>query len=219
MNFLKKHVRIIFILIIIAFVSSIFVNLAVHFSDHKNDPQTLAIVNNVKIPMKIFDLVYISCIKMYEKASNKKLSKDDLNRVKMKIIYDLIQEEIFYQQSKCYKIVVDDEELKTDLQNSIMFKGKNGFDIHKYRAVLNFIKMTPNEYETIRKKQIAASKISFIVLSSIKLWNHEFENSVKQDPTITREFLINKKVNLIAKEWYLNILKNSKIIINDTIID
>jgi hypothetical protein len=217
MNFLRKHTRIIFIATIIAFIGGTFMGFGNYLFGRKNNPQTAVTVNNNKIPMKLFNSFYTYSVEIYKKTINRELTKNDLNELKNKIIQMLIQEEIFYQQSKLYNITVTDEELKTDLQNSEMFRNNNVFDIRKYYSFLNFIKMTPKEYEAIRKKQIAGSKVKDIISFSVKLWNYELENSLKQDPTATKESLINTKINLIINEWYSNIIKNSKITINNII--
>jgi hypothetical protein len=217
MNFLRKHTRIIFIATIVAFIGGAFMGFGDYLFGRKYNPQTAVTVNKNKISMKLFNSFYTHSVEMYKKTINGEPTKNDLNELKMKIVQALIQEEIFYQQSKLYNITVADEELKTDLQNSETFRNNNIFDIRKYYLFLNSIKMTPKEYEVMRKKQIAGGKVKDIISYSVRLWNYELENSLKQDPTATKESLINTKINLIINEWYSNIIKSSKITINNAI--
>ncbi|MDR1260079.1 MAG: SurA N-terminal domain-containing protein [Endomicrobium sp.] len=214
MDFLIKHMRVILVFIIIIFVFC--VGFGIYFSISKDNSQTAITINGTKISMQTFNLICTNYIKIYE-TTNNKLSKNDLNKIKMEIIQKLIQDEFFYHQSKYYMITVTDEELKTDLQNFEMFKSNNIFNIHKYYTFLNFIKMTPKQYESTRKKQIIINKTKYIILSSIKFWNYEFEKSIKQNSKLTKEYLINKKINLILNKLYSDTLKNSKIKLNTTI--
>ncbi|MDR0820698.1 MAG: SurA N-terminal domain-containing protein [Endomicrobium sp.] len=208
MNFLRKHIRIIFIVTIVAFIGSSFAGVVYYFFSSKNDFKTFVVVNGVKIPGKLFNSIYTDFRQM---INDRQLSDEDLKELKTKIIYSLVQDEILYQQSKLYGITVTDEELRNDLQNSIRFKDNNIFNIRKYHAFLNSVQMTAKEYETMRRKQIAAVKVKMFIASCIKLWNYELENVLKQEPPVTENALIQIKVNFILNEWYLDIVRNSKI--------
>jgi hypothetical protein len=208
-NFLSKHIRIIFIVTIVTFIGSSFAGVGYYFFGYKNDFKTFVVVNGVKIPGKLFDSVYTN----FRRMTNGQHSNEDLKELKFRIIYSLVQDEILYQQSKLYGIVVTDEELRADLQNSAKFKDNNVFNIRKYHAFLNSVQMTAKEYETMRRKQIVAIKVKMLIASCVKLWNYELENALKQEPPITENALIQTKVNFIFNEWYLDIVRNSKIVV------
>jgi hypothetical protein len=217
-NFLEKHMRIIFVLLIIAFMGSTFAGLGLYFLNFKTD--YIIKINNSKISTKLFNSIYTNSVKLYQKMTNKQLSEKDLNKIKMIILQTLVQNEIFYQQSKYYGIAVSDKELKTYLQNLKIFKNNGRFSLKKYHMFLGSLQMMPKEYETLVKKQIAGNKMKAIISSSIKLWNYELKEATKQNAlplTVLKDILIQKKVSYILNEWYLNIIKNSKITSNDSI--
>ncbi|GMO67263.1 MAG: hypothetical protein Nk1A_5310 [Endomicrobiia bacterium] len=210
MNFLRKHKNIIFIITITAFISSFIP----HLFYSKN---YIAKVNGVKIPLKIFNsLTLLNQLQSVKKVTNKQLTAKDLNEIQIRLTKLLIESEILYQQSKLYGIIVTDEELKTCLQNLEIFKSNNTFDKKKYYSFLKLIQMTPKEYETILKKQICGNKLKMILAFSVKLWNYELENSIKQDSSTIKNNLVQEKINLILSDWYSNIVKNSKIKITET---
>jgi hypothetical protein len=206
MNFLRKHIRIIFIVTIIAFIGSSFAGVGYYFFDSKF--KTFVVVNGVKIPGELFNSAYADFRQM---TSDQRLSDEDLKELKAKIIYFLVQYEILYQQSKLYGITVTDEELRNDLRNSAKFKDNNVFNIRRYYAFLNSIQMTTKEYETMRRKQIIAIKVKMLISSCVKLWNYEFKNTFKQESLITKNDLIQEKINFILNEWYSDTVRNSKI--------
>jgi hypothetical protein len=195
---------------IVAFIGSSFAGVGYYFFGYKNDFKTFITINGVKIPAKLFNSVYTDFLQM---TNNRQLSNEDLKELKIRIIYSLVQDEILYQQSKLYGIVVTDEELKYDLHNSAKFKDNNVFNIRKYRAFLNFVQMTAKEYETMRRKQIVAVKVKMLIASCVKLWNYELENALKQESPITENTLIQSKVNSVLNEWYSDIVRNSKIVV------
>ncbi|MDR1511333.1 MAG: SurA N-terminal domain-containing protein [Endomicrobium sp.] len=205
MNFLRKHKNIIFVITIAAFISSFLPNLFYP----KN---YVAKVNGVKIPLKILN----SITKSIKTETNKKLTEKDLNEIQTRAINLLVENEIFYQQSKSYGIIVTDKELKTYLHNSEIFKNNNIFDKQKYHSFLKYIQLTPKEYEVFTRKQICKDKLKIIILNSIKLWNYELTNSPKQNFPAMKNNLARKKAHLILDDWYSNILKNCKIrIVNE----
>jgi hypothetical protein len=215
MNFLRKHIRIIFIVTIVAFIASSFAGVGYYFFDSKDDFKTFVVVNGVKISRKLFNSVYAYFRQM---LSDQQLSDEDLKELTSKIIYSLVLDEILYQQSKLYGITVTDEELRNDLRNSEKFEDNNVFNVQKYHAFLSSIQMTTKEYESMRRKQITAVKVKMLISSCVKLWNYELGNTFKQESLITKNALIQSKISFILNEWYSDIVRNSKIKISKSLI-
>jgi hypothetical protein len=211
MNFFRKHIRVIFVITIVAFTLGIFGGGGYYFLGSKD---YVVKINGTKISVRRFE----NLVKIYSRMISDQLSEQNLNVIKTVAMKALIEEEIFYQQAKIYGIVVTDEELRTDLQNSERFKDNNVFSKVKFTTHLTSIKMSPKEYESLRKRQIAGNKLKRILVSSVIVWEHEFEEAVKQDSSVTRDILrLTKANNVIVNEWYLPITNNSKIIRNDLI--
>ncbi|GHT54971.1 hypothetical protein AGMMS50233_04130 [Endomicrobiia bacterium] len=201
MNFFRRHIRAIFIVTIVAFMVGIFwgpVSYALGPKDY------IAKVNGTKIPISRYKNIAMVCSQL----KNSQLSEEILNIIKD----ELIKEEIFYQQSKIYGIVVTDEELRVDIQNSKEFKDKNDvFSKDRFKVALISEQMSPKEYESLRKKQIAVKKVKEMIASSVRVWKHEFEEKVKQDSSITKDALKLEKGNILLNEWYSTVHDNSKI--------
>jgi hypothetical protein len=211
MNFFRKHVRVIFIITIVAFVGVIVLGAVVNFSG-SNDYAVK--VNGKKIPLRLYMFVYENAVESYQKMYERYLSDKEKQEIKSNILQVLVQDEIFFQQSKFYCLSVTDEELRLDLQNSLQFKENGVFSHTKYITFLKTLGMSPKEYELLRKKQIAGVKLKMLLASSIKLWNYEVESlNIKT----TREDLFSAKINMILNEWYQQEVKNSKIVSNDLI--
>lgn len=213
MNFLRKHTRIIFIITIIAFISSL-VPLVPHLFHSKD---YIVKVNGAKISENLFNLYYNHLVEEYRKITNNQITEKDLKKLQDRIIDFLVRIEISYQQAKLYGITVTDKELKTYLQSMEIFKSNNTFDKQKYYSFLKSMRMTPKEYETLSKKLLYTYKLETILKFSIKLWNYEFEEALKQNPSIIKRSLSMTKANFTLNEWYSNIIKNSKITYNKTI--
>ena len=214
MNFFRQHVRAIFIITIAAFVGVIVFGAVVNFSG-SND--YVVKVNGKKVPLRLYMFVYENAVESYQKVYGRYLSDKEKQQIKSNILQVLIQDEIFYQQSKFYCLSVTDEELSLDLQNSLQFKENGIFSPTKYMTFLKTVGMSPKEYELLRKKQISGVKLKMLLVSCIKLWNYEINSITQQNIKTTREELFNAKVNMILNEWYQQEMKNSKIVTNDLI--
>ena len=167
--------------------------------------------------MNLFYSIYKSSVKSYQQTTSKSLDEKELNEIKARVIQTLVQTEVLCQEAKKYGIIVTDEELKSDLQNSLEFKDGNYFNILKYTAFLNTIQMKPKDYENLRKKQLMANKVKMIMASSVKLWNYEVESASKQNPPVHKNDLFFTKVNVILTEWYAGAIRNSNLISSDII--
>ncbi|MDR3112312.1 MAG: SurA N-terminal domain-containing protein [Elusimicrobiota bacterium] len=219
MDFFRKHSRIIFIITIVMFFASTFLGLgsAVFYSTN----ETAVSVNGKKISSRLFDSVYYNFIDAYEQSlSNQPLTEEITRELKAKTVQSLVENEIFYQQAIRYGIEVSDDELKVDLQNSPMFKNEsNIFDLQTYYSFLNKIKLSPKEYEKLRKKQIAGNKLKALLVPAVRLWNYETTDIIKEgtDTSVALNAAFQSKVNAILNEWYSNVVRNSAVIVNENI--
>ncbi|MDR3124653.1 MAG: SurA N-terminal domain-containing protein [Endomicrobium sp.] len=214
MNFFRRHVRVIFVITIVTFVGVIAFGAAVNFFG-SNDYAVK--VNGKRVPLRIYMLVYENAVESYQRASGNYLSDNEKQQVKNNILQALIQDEIFYQQSKLYCVSVTDEELALDLQSSLQFKENGVFSPVKYISFLKVLGMRTKEYESLRKKQIAGVKLKMLLAYSVKLWNYEIDSIAKENLSTTKEKLFNAKINLMLNEWYQQVINNSKIVSNDII--
>jgi hypothetical protein len=205
--------RVIFIVTIVTFLCGIFFETGSYLFNKSSD--FVVKINGTKIQMSLFHSIYKSSVKSYQHTTNKFLDEKELNEVKIRVIQVLVQTELFCQEAKKYGIIVTDEELKSDLQNSAEFKTGDFFNVFKYTAFLNTIQMNPKDYESFRKKQLVANKVKMIMASSIKLWNYEVESASKQNPPVHKNDLFFTKVNVILTEWTVDAIRSSKVIIGN----
>jgi peptidyl-prolyl cis-trans isomerase D len=207
--------RAIFIVTIVTFLGGIFFGAGAYLFNKSSD--FAAKVNGDKISMNLFYSIYTSSVRSFQQTANKSLDEKELNEIKARVIQTLVQTELFCQEAVKYGIVVADEELKADLQNSLEFRDVDTFSVRKYAAFLNAAHMRPKDYENLRRKQITANKVKMIMASSVKLWNYEVESRGKQNHPINKNDLFFAKVNVILTEWCVSAIRNSKIISNDLI--
>jgi hypothetical protein len=217
MNFLRKHMRKIFIITIVGFVGGIFMGGGAYLFGPVSDYDTAATVNGTKIPMKLFTSLYNSSVDMYRQTTKETPTDSQMEQIKTTTLQAIVQDELFFQQAQNYKILVSDAELKNDIQTSIMFKNNDKFDSRLYYSFLNLLRMSPKEYEAMRRKQLAGEKVKLIMASAIKLSDSEYEAAVADGTEISKMEFLQSKANTLLNDWYLNIARNSKIVTSEVI--
>jgi hypothetical protein len=218
MNFLRKHMRKIFIVTILAFIGATFMGFGSYLFGPETDYKTAVVVNGEKIPVKLFNSIYNDSLERAQREIKDSLTEQQIAQIKVGIIQVLVQEEVFYQEAKKYAIAVSDEELKNDIRNSMLFRNSNAFDMNLYYNFLRHMRMSPKEYETLRKKQLASEKLKIILASSIKAFDFELDEAKKTDPDVTKDKLLQKKADYILNEWFANTIKTAKITTNETLM-
>lgn len=208
MNFLRKHKVKIFLITIFGFLAGTFVGFGSYLFGDRNYYDTVAVVNNVKIPYKIYYSLYNNRLETLRQAGQditgemKKIVQND-------IIRNLIQDEIIWQQTKDYGITVSDKELAADIQSYPYFLNENGqFDIRYYYKFLNNIRLSPKDFESLRRKQIASKKLQMLVASAAKVSDTELKNPDNYSEQATA---LQTKANEILNDWFDTIKKKTKI--------
>jgi len=219
MNFLRKHMRKIFIITILAFIGGTFMGFGAYLFGPAADGDSIAVVNGTKIPLKYFDSVLRSYLEMRRQTQQQEeLTQEQTGKLKEAAVQALVQDEIFYSQSKTYGIYVSDQELKNDIISSQFFRTEKGFSLTAYQTFLNNTRLTAKDYEDIRRKQISAEKLKIVLASAIKVFDEELAQAKAVNPSITKDELMQIKANSFLNEWFSTQVKNSKITTNQSVL-
>lgn len=214
MNFLRKHKVKIFLITILGFLAGTFVGFGSYMFGKKTDINTIAVVGNTKIPYKLYFSLYNSSIDML-RQSGLEITEYLKTQTQKDIIRGLIQDEIIWQQTKKYGITVSDTELAADIQKYPYFQNDKGqFDVRYYYKFLNNLRLSPKEYETFRRKQIASNKLKVLIASAASVSDGELEEMKKEMPDLNKEYAIQLKANEVLSDWFEDVRNKTKIEIN-----
>ncbi|MDD5020842.1 MAG: SurA N-terminal domain-containing protein [Endomicrobiaceae bacterium] len=212
MSFLIKHKVKIFLITILGFFAGTFVGFGSYFFGDKNYFDTVAVVNGYKIPYKLYYALYNNTIEVLRK-SNPEINDDTMKKIQSNVVNSLILDEILWQQTKKYGVSVSENELLMDIQNHKYFLNDQGvFDPRYYFNVLNNLKLTPKEFENMRKKQIAANKMKILIASAISdISESELKSMKTINPNITKAYMLQLRNNEILNDWFDKIRKETSI--------
>ena len=209
MNFFRKHKVAIILIILVGFFGGTFIaGFGVStFGNTVSSFDTVAVINGKKIPYKYYYSLYNNTLNML-RSSGQDVTEELMNLTKNQILRTLVLDELIWQQSKKYGITVTDNELAKDIQSYPYFLNDKGqFDSRNYYQFLNNLRMSPKDFESLRRKQIASNKLQMLVASASRLSQSEIE--MKQSTNVPE--LTQIKANEVLNDWFDTVKKNSKI--------
>lgn len=131
---------------------------------------------------------------------------------------EIVRMTVYDQQAKKYGIIVPDQELRFQLENTPAFQKDGKFDPQTYlRTISQIGNMTPDEFESMRKKDIAGSKVNQLVSSTVHITDAELKEvlpqrlAIETDPKKKKEFqndpekvraeIRNQELNWVYQDW------------------
>ncbi len=209
MNFLRKHKVAIFLITILGFFAGTFVGFGSYLFGEKTYYDTAAVVNGQKIPYKIYYALYNNAISMI-KYSNQDLTEEMIKKIQNDIITNLVKDEIIYQQADKYGVTVSDSELAADIQSYPYFLNENKqFDSRYYFQFLNNMRLSPKEFETLRRKQLISNKLQLLIASSAKVSDAQGQFIKENYKDVTDSMILQIKPNEIVNDWFMKVQDNT----------
>ena len=223
MNWLRKHQRKILGFVIAGFLISTFVGFGLYITSGKSNMDTVAEVNDEKIPFQRFNALYNQAVTM--KRNNKEdVTADTLKSMRQEVIQGLIQESVFFQEADRYGFQVSDQELAVNLASYPAFQKDGKFSGQAYVNMLQTVLQTsPKDFEEAQRRQIEINHLRSFIMQGIKITDRELEMEIalrmardagKKTPPIDKEKLrqemAQEKGAHILNRWYQQLGTNVK---------
>ncbi len=222
MNWLRKHMRLIFGITIVGFLGGAFIGFGGYFFSSKTPADAVVEVNGAKIPYRQY-ANYLNRVLDNMRQQKQEITDEVTKQKKQEVLQDLIQEEVFSGEAKKYSITVSDGELAADIQHYPAFQKEGHFDQQTYFQVLfQMLHTTPKEFEESRRKQIAIFKLRQLISSSVIITEPELKleyyysnkgnmSAFEKDRQKFLEKLKQEKTMMVFSEWFKTLNQNMKI--------
>ena len=222
MNFLRKHMRVIFLITIIGFLAGAFVGFGSYFFANKTAADAVVEVNGAQIPYKRFSN-YVNRALDGMRQQKQEVTDETMKQKKQEVLQDLIQEEVFSKEALKYGITVSDNELASDIQHYPAFQREGHFDRNAYfQVVYEILRTTPREFEDSRRNQIAIFKLRQLIASGVVITEPELKleyfnanrgnmKDFEKDRAKFAEKLRQEKTMLVFGEWFKGLNQNMKL--------
>lgn len=170
-SFFSRHKRLIFTVVVVVFIGSIFFVSGQVFTSSSMD--AVAEVGGKKIPYQQF-LTQVNRVMSNVKDSGTEVNEVLSKSVKQEVFREMIIEELLSQQGARLGMLVPDFEVAVEVQNTPQFKEGGAFSPRAYyQTIFNEFQMSPSDYEAWRKRARLASKFKQFVFTSMKVTPEE----------------------------------------------
>jgi parvulin-like peptidyl-prolyl isomerase len=177
---MRKHARFFYVLFFIVILSFIFWGVG---TVDKSTNVAVAEIEKEKISLEEYWLAYDRIREFYRDMMKEGFTEEvekQLN-LKQKVLDTLIDERVLLIAAKRAGITVSEKELEEAIMNDPNFMRDGRFNRDVYLRTLQLNRMTPQFYESLRKRELILTKMRRLIGESIDLPGSEVrEESLKQ---------------------------------------
>jgi hypothetical protein len=220
-KFLRKHHTFVFVSLALVIIALPFFGIGgmTFFSPQDG----VAKVNGQKITQRGYDQIYHNLLRQKDD-----ITAEQKKQLGMEALQELIREEVMYQEAMKYGIRVPDQEIQLQLINAPAFQKDGRFDIRTYGQTLaQVFRMTPEEFEEMRRKESAAVKLNQLILGAVHVSDDVVQSGLanrisietdakkkkelKDNPEIFRNELRQREMSKVFTDWLGQINRNLKV--------
>jgi peptidyl-prolyl cis-trans isomerase D len=218
MKNLRDNLKIIFVIIIIGFLVSIFAGLGSYF--FVTNKNTAVIVNGERVDKSEYENYFNNMLAQKQDELKKDPTKTvDPKELKQEALRAIFQDKVLLQEAAKIGETVSDSEVKRLILQYPLFQKDGKFDLATYYKNLNYVVgKTPEQFEKSMGSNIKMDKVKFLIMNSTKVSKNElsmgyepYQNSpstLNQDD-FSKQYLANKKM-ILLNDWFKNIAGKSK---------
>ena len=168
-EFFRRYRKSLFLGIVAVFLLSTFVGLGGYLFIDRDVSAAVASVGAVKIPYMRFR----ARVDQYAEAlrgRGTEINEEAVAEIKKLMLQDMIVDELLLTKADEMGLVVTDEELSRDIQNTPVFQSGGAFNQELYfRAVRTVFHDTPEAYEESRRRTLKVMRLKQLIYQAAKV--------------------------------------------------
>ncbi len=175
MNTLRKNMKVILWVVVVAFVGTIFFVWGMDLgrqSDYKA-MQSAAMVNDQPISYQEFERIWSQQSQAMFAQTKEEPTRAQIQKMRHALISDMIDRELLRQQFGKLGFKVFTEEVASRIAGMSAFQQDGKFSQQKYLTLLTYNRMDPNEFEASEKTSLEVLKMEMFVKNSIVVSEEE----------------------------------------------
>lgn len=216
---MRKHAKFFYILFFIVILSFIFWGVG---SVDKSTAVPVAEVEKEKISLEEYWTAYDRVRNYYRENLKEKFTEEmekQLN-LKQKVLDSLVDERVLLIAAKKAGITVTDEELQDTIVNDPVFTRQGGFNKDVYLRTLQLNRMTPELFESMRRKELILTKMRRLIGESVDVTDVEMKqiSGNEQEINTLRQTILFDMRDKAIRSYVDGIKKQMRIKINQQLI-
>src|SRR5262247_3240751 len=177
----RKSLQVGLLVIIAAFVASLFV-LGTSGSRMDGEPRDrVATVNGESIPIERFQRRYQSYLEAYAQMYRDRFSNELAERMGLpqQVVGDLVQEALIVQRAQAEGLAVTDEELNARIHAIPAFQENGRFSLKRYQDILKRRGLNPPAFEIEVRRELTRAKVESAIRGGVKVSETELEQAFR----------------------------------------
>jgi peptidyl-prolyl cis-trans isomerase D len=174
LNLMRKHAGSWMIKVILFAIVVVFVFWGVGSFTSRNQTQ-VADVNGEVISLDAYHQAYYQLLDNYRRVYGDQLNDNLLKMLRPgeQALDQLISRILLLQESDRLNIEVNDQELKDAIQAMPAFQNNGVFDFKRYQQLLNFNKMSVEQFEKSERQDLRIGKLQSLVINGVHVSDEE----------------------------------------------
>ncbi len=175
MNSMRKYTKVILWFVVVAFVGTIFFVWGMDLGRRKQslEQQSAAVVNGDPISYETFGQHWEQRYRQIFADSDEEPSPQDLQRLRNDLMDSLIDTLLVSQEAKKLGLGVLPEEVAARIYSMPAFQHEGRFFREKYLSLLNYSRITPEEFEAEQAQSIQTVKMHQLLRDSVLVTESE----------------------------------------------
>src|SRR5436309_3505249 len=177
----RKLLQIGLLVVIAAFVASLFVFGATGSRTGGESRDTVATVNGETIPIERFQRRYQSYLEAYAQIYRDRFSTEMAERLGLpqQVIGDLVQEALIVQRARAEGLSISDEELNARIHAIPVFQENGRFVLKRYQEALKRRGFTAAGFESEIRRELTRAKVESAIRSGVRVSEAELEQAFR----------------------------------------
>jgi len=177
----RKALQIGLLLVIAAFVASLFVFGATGSRGGGESRDTVATVNGETIPIERYQRRYQSYLEAYAQIYRDRFSTEMAERLGLpqQVLGDLVQEALIVQRAGAEGLAITDEELNARIHAIPAFQENGRFALKRYQETLKRRGFSAASFEGEIRRELTRAKVENAVRSGVKVSETELEQAFR----------------------------------------
>jgi len=171
---LRRQMKAIFWVVIVAFVITIFYWGAGTYRARRRN--VLASVNGEEISLEEFYTSWQQAAENYRQIYGKRFSQEMVRDLSRPVLESLIQKKIFLQEARRRNIQIHDGEIRTRIESYPVFQREGKFDRNLYLDVLSYYRLPPTQFEQTVRENLVLERLDNLIRDGVKISDREIWN-------------------------------------------
>lgn len=214
LKLMRKHAKFFYVFFFIVILSFIFWGVG---SVDKPTAVPVAEIEKEKISIEEYWMAYDNMRNYYKNIMKDNFTEEFEKQMNLKeqVMNMLVDERVLFVASKRAGISVSDAELEKAIVNDPAFMRNNRFDQEIYLRVLQLNRMTPQIFESVKRREIALVKMRRLIAESVDVTDADIAGAATDQ---ARQSVLFSMREAAIKSYIEGLKKNLKIKVNQQLI-